>query len=245
MVSDASWRGSAGPIRKADLLDGEIYDARRELGAWSETGFDDKGWRPAFVVRPAIGVLEGQSDPPVRVVLERPTVKVASPTSGVQVFDLGQNIVGWARLTLSAPAGTEIQLRFAEMLNKDGTLFTDNLRSALVIDRYTAKGSGPETYEPRFTFHGFRYVEVSGAPQVLPPSAVTGLVVHSDLPVTGRFETSNALLNQLQSNIAWASAATSSRSRPIAHSATSAWAGPATSRSSPARRPSTWTPPPS
>jgi alpha-L-rhamnosidase len=135
--------------------------------------------------------------------MEKATVAVTNPEPGTQIFDLGQNIVGWARVALQAPVGTEIQLRYGEMLNTDGTLFTDNLRSAVATDRYVAKGAGVETFEPRFTFHGFRFVEISGAPQALPQAAVTGVVVRSDLSVSGRFETSNPLLNQLQSNIVW------------------------------------------
>jgi len=203
VATDGTWRGSSGPIRRADLLDGETYDARRELPGWASSGFDDSGWRAVAVVRPSVGPLEGESDPPVRAVMERPALSETRPAAGVQIFDLGQNIVGWARITLSAPAGTHVQVRYGEMLNKDGTLFTENLRSAVATDRYVAKGGGVETYAPRFTFHGFRYVEIRGAPQPLPPSAVTGVVVRSDLDASGRFETSDALLNQLQSNIVW------------------------------------------
>jgi alpha-L-rhamnosidase len=203
VATDGTWLGSSGPIRKADLLDGETYDARRERPGWAASGFAVSGWRPVEIVRPAIGLLEAQADPPIRVLMERPALAVTRASADAQIFDLGQNLVGWVRLRLSAPRGSDIQIRYGEMLNKDGTLFTDNLRTALATDHYLARGEGQETFEPRFTFHGFRYVEVRGAAQPLAPEAVTGVVVGSDLPLTGRFETSNPLLDQLQSNIVW------------------------------------------
>lgn len=207
IATDDSWRASTGPIRRADLLDGEVYDARldSQMKGWSTPGakLDETAWATATVLSPRVGRLEAQIEPPARVVQTLKTQKVTAPAPGVQIFDLGQNMVGSVRLSLRAPAGTLVTLRFAEMLSKDGTMFVDNLRSANAIDRYYARGGGAETYEPRFTFHGFRYVEVTGLPSPLPASAVTGLVIASDLPEAGRFATSNALLGKLQSNIVW------------------------------------------
>jgi alpha-L-rhamnosidase len=203
IATDERWRASTGPIRRVDLLDGETYDARRELPGWDRPGFPDAGWAAATAVTPAVGRIEGQMEPPPRPVATLPARQVTSPAPGVQVFDLGQNMVGWARVTLRAPAGTVVKLRFAEILNTDGTLFTEALRTANAVDFYVAKGGSAETFEPRFTFHGFRYVEVSGLPAPLPRSAVTGIVVASALEPAGTFVTSNALLNRLQSNIVW------------------------------------------
>jgi alpha-L-rhamnosidase len=203
VATDESWQGTTGPIRRADMLDGEVYDARRELGAWSAPGKASAGWRPVIVQTPKVGRLEGQIEQPVRATMTLPTRTVVSPAPGVQIFDLGQNMVGWVRLKVKAAAGTRVTLRFSEMLAKDGSMFTDNLRTAIAVDHYIARGGGVEVYEPRFAFHGFRFVEISGAGGALPPSAVTGVVVTSDLPPAGKFQTSNAMLNQLQSNIVW------------------------------------------
>ena len=126
-----------------------------------------------------------------------------SPTPGTTVYDMGQNFSGVARLTVSAPAGTVVRLRFAEMLNPGGTIYTTNLRGALCTDTYTCRGGGPEQYQPRFTFHGFRYVEVSGLPTTPGPDAVEGVVLGTDAAVVGSFDCSVPLVNQLQHNILW------------------------------------------
>jgi alpha-L-rhamnosidase len=203
VATDCTWTGSSGPWRAADLLDGETYDAQREMPLWSSPTFAADSWRSVVVLAPKVGQLEAQIEPPIRNTLTLPAKKMTSPTPGVQIFDLGQNMVGWARFSFAAEKGTTVKFRWAEILNKDGTMFTDNLRSALATDRYVAARSGQQTYEPRFTFHGFRYVEVSGHKGTLPLAAVTGVVLQSDLPLTGNFQTSNAMLNQLQSNIVW------------------------------------------
>ncbi len=151
----------------------------------------------------AAALLVGSQAPAVRVTQELKPVKITQPKPGNFVFDMGQNMVGVTRLAVRGAAGTRVQLRFAEMLNPDGTVYTANLRSARATDTYICKGGGIETFEPRFTFHGFRYVEVTGFPGTPNLNALTGLVIGSDIPVTGTFNTSSALVNQLQSNIDW------------------------------------------
>jgi alpha-L-rhamnosidase len=202
--TDASWKGSEGPIREADLLMGESYDARRAMPGWDAPGFRDAGWGAVTVDDPP-GAPRIQAHPgvPVRRVMTLPARSVTEPKPGVFVFDLGQNIVGWARLALAGPAGTTVRLRFAEVLNPDGTLYTTNLRGARCADSYTLRGGGREVWEPRFTFHGFRYVEVTGTSGRPPTDAITGVVVHSDTPPTGSFECSSPLVNRLQKNIEW------------------------------------------
>jgi len=203
LVTDEAWRASHGPILASDLLMGETYDARSELPGWDAPGFDDSSWS-AVTVGSAPGVrLVAQMAPPVRRTQELKPKAVSEPTPGAFVFDMGQNMVGWARLKVKGEAGTTITLRFAEMLNPDGTIYTTNYRSAKCTDHYTLKGTGEEVYEPLFTFRGFRYVEVTGYPGKPGLDAVTGVVVHSDMPLTGRFECSSTMLNQLQSNIVW------------------------------------------
>jgi len=211
--TDSTWQGHAGPIRSADLLMGETYDARDEQADWSMPGsmadlsgeiFTPPGqWGPVVSrdepVEVPIAPYPGE---PVRMVEELPAQKVTEPEPGMFVFDVGQNMVGVVRLKVDVPAGTEIVLRHGEMLNNDGTLYTENLRAAKATDRYIAKGGGEE-WQPRFTFHGFRYVEVTGLPAKPKPDAITGMVMMSGLRETARFECSNEKVNQLFSNIRW------------------------------------------
>ena len=130
-------------------------------------------------------------------------VSVKQLRPGVWIFDMGQNMVGWMKFRLTAPAGTTVTLRHAEVLDKEGNFYTANLRSAKETIQYTSKGGGTETFEPHFTFQGFRYVAVSGWPGEVKPEDFTGEGVHSAMERTGHFETSNALLNQLEHNIIW------------------------------------------
>jgi alpha-L-rhamnosidase len=162
VASDGSWSASVGPIVYSDLLMGERYDARRELGPWHPVAVTARGDR-------------------------------------VHIVDLGQNMVGWVRLRVSGERGTRVQLRFAEMLEPDGSLHLANLRGARQLDTYVLAGDGVEEWEPRFTFHGFRYVEVTG----IDAFELTGRVVHSDTPACGEFECSDELVNQLWRNIRW------------------------------------------
>ncbi|MGQ9524689.1 MAG: family 78 glycoside hydrolase catalytic domain, partial [Armatimonadota bacterium] len=203
IVTDDTWRASHGPILASDMLMGETYDARREIPGWDTPGFDDSKWSQV-TVRDVSGVrLVAQVGPPVRRIQELKPKTVSEPVPGSYVFDLGQNMVGWARLKVKGEAGTTVTLRFAEMLNPDGTIYTANYRSAKCTDHYTLKGGAEEVYEPLFTFRGFRYVEVTGYPGKPGLDAITGVVVHSDTPPTGKFECSSPMLNQLHSNIVW------------------------------------------
>jgi alpha-L-rhamnosidase len=203
VVSDASWRVGEGPIRASDLLMGETYDARREIAGWAEPGFDDAGWRPPEVEALGSVPVVPQVGPSVRRVAELNPQELTQPSPGVHVYDLGQNMVGFVRLRVSGPAGTTVRLRHAERLNPDGSIYTANLRTARATDTYTLKGEGLEVWEPTFTYHGFRYVEVTGYPGIPRPDAVTGIVISSALDATGVFQTSSGLVNQLQSNIVW------------------------------------------
>lgn len=201
-VTDTTWKAKTGPILYSDLLMGERYDARLELVGWDLPDYSDTDWRAVFTRQPK-SKLVPTIDEPVRKTQELKPISLTEPKKGIYVYDLGQNMVGWARLRISAPAGTEIRLRFAEMLNPDGTVYTANLRGAKATDYYICKGKGVEVYEPRFTFHGFRYVELTGAANKPGMDAITGIVVHSDTPPTGKFACSEPLLNKLQSNIVW------------------------------------------
>jgi alpha-L-rhamnosidase len=204
IVTDSAWRTSrGGPIRSADLLDGEEYDARREMSGWSGSEFDDRTWTPADVAANTRVHLVPQPNEPIRVTGDVAPVALREPKPGVYVFDLGQNIAGWVRVHVRGPAGTTVTIRHAEMLNDDGTIYTANLRSAKATDRYTLKGVGDEVYEPRFTYHGFRYVELTGLGAKPAVGDLTGRVVHSDVPKASSFESSDDLLNALFRNIVW------------------------------------------
>nr|MDQ2731217.1 glycoside hydrolase family 78 protein [Armatimonadota bacterium] len=204
VVTDGSWKSTYGPTEEADLLDGEMYDARKEMPLWDRPELNDSNWDPVdvYAAWPAqIGAYPGV---PVRKARElKPKTEWTTP--GAQVYDLGQNMVGWARIAVHGPAGTQIRLRFAEMLNPDRSVYTTNMRGARATDYYILKGGPQEVWEPHFTFHGFRYVELSGLPAATPldPNSVTGVVVHSDIPPAGTFQCSSPMVNQLQSNIQW------------------------------------------
>jgi alpha-L-rhamnosidase len=211
VVTDGSWKATYGPHLEADFLMGETYDARREMAGWAQDGFDDSKWHAAAVTdkvqgQPAThlaGQLQSYPGVTVQKILEIKSKKLTEPQKGVYVFDMGQNFAGWARLKVKAKAGTKLVLRFAEMLNPDGMVYTTNLREARCTDTYITAGRGEEIWEPRFTYHGFRYVEVAGYPMRPPMDAITGVVVNSNTPPVGSFECSNHTVNQLYSNIIW------------------------------------------
>ena len=204
VISDENWKLTAdGPIRANNEYDGEIYDARREMPGWANAGFDDAAWMPAELTTPPGDKLVAQPIEPIRVMETLKPAAMNQPKPGMFIFDMGQNMVGWARLFVDGAAGDSIKLRFAETLNADGTLFLDNIRGAKVTDVYVCKGSGPETWEPRFTYHGFRYVEMTGYPGTPSLGAIEGRVVHDDLEIVGQFESSNPLINQIYKNAFW------------------------------------------
>jgi alpha-L-rhamnosidase len=201
VLSDGSWRTSTGPLLASGIYPGETYDARADVAGWSEPDFDDSGWRPA-APRPDIITPQARVAPPVRR-FERLSVReVITSPSGRTLLDFGQNLVGRLRLEVAGPAGTVVTLRHAEVL-EHGELGTRPLRGAAATDRYTLRGGSTETWEPEFTFHGFRYAEVEGWPGTLDPSAITAVVVHSDMARTGWFSCSDDLVNRLHENVVW------------------------------------------
>ena len=203
VVTDDTWKTHASPILASDFMLGESYDSRLEIPGWDKPGLDESDWTPAQVRTEPARLLESQVMPPVREIRELHSQSVKKSKPGRWVFDLGQNMVGVVRLKVAAPAGTEITLHHAEMLNPDGSIYTTNLRGAPSVDHYICNGGGVETWQPRFTFHGFRYVEITGLTGVPKKDAVTGVVIGSDTPRTGEFSCSDPRLNQLQSNIQW------------------------------------------
>ncbi len=205
VVTDKTWKAGYGPILESDFLMGETVDGRKEMPGWDTAGFDDSSWDEVAVTDKSegIGIIQSYPGETVQKILEIKPKKLTEPEEGVYVFDMGQNFAGWVRLKVNGKAGTKVVLRFAEMLNPDGTIYTENLRAARCTDTYILKGTGKEFWEPHFTFHGFRYVEVTGYPGKPGLDAITGVVVHSAIPMAGSFECSSAMVNQLYSNIVW------------------------------------------
>jgi alpha-L-rhamnosidase len=211
IITDESWRmNSDGAILHSDIYDGELYDARKEVPGWDVATFDASGWQPAHIGSQVSARMVAQPNEPIRVTDELKPVSLTEPTPGVYIFDLGQNFAGWCRFHFQATSGTTITMRHGEALNEDGTLFTANLNcgwrrkdGALQTERYTFRSNEPEIFEPHFTYHGFRYVEVTGLPARPSIDAVVGRVFHSSAPEVGSFECSSSLLNKLMHNILW------------------------------------------
>ena len=204
VISDESWRITVnGPIRANNEYDGEEYDAQMEMPGWDNPAFDDAKWEKVQLVSAPEGTLRAENIEPIRVTGTIKPIAVNMPQPGMYVFDMGQNMVGWCQLKVKGAKGTAVKMRFAEVLKKDGTLYLDNIRSAKVTDIYTLKGSGEEVFEPRFTYHGFRYVEVTGFPGIPTAENILGCVVNDDVKEAGEFVTSNPLLNQIRKNIYW------------------------------------------
>jgi alpha-L-rhamnosidase len=203
IVTDGDWKSSRGPILSSSLYDGETYDARLEQPGWNASGFDDARWKPVVVVEAAKDVLVAQGSPPVRRVAELTPVSIKRVGNGQFIVDMGQNMVGWVRLTVQGAAGTTVTLRHTEVLDAEGRPYLANLRTADQLVSYTLKGQGLESFEPHFSFQGFRYVTVAGYPGALTSEKIRGVVLHSDLSDTGDFHSSEPLLDQLQRNIVW------------------------------------------
>lgn len=198
------WRMTESAIRSSEIYNGEDYDARAEIPGWDGAGFDAGAWKEcALGEKPAIKLL-AQVDPPIRVTRTMPVAKLLKPRPGVFVCDFGQNFSGWCRLKVSGAAGTTVRLRYAEILQPSGDVDMSNLRGAKATDRYTLRGDpAGETYEPRFTYHGFRYVEITGLPGDLNAESVLGIVAHSDAAVTGEFTAHNKTVQEIWNNAFW------------------------------------------
>lgn len=203
VVSDGSWKLGTSPLTVAHLYHGEEFDARLENRGWALPGFEARGWGPVTVLSAPGVALEPNPAPPIRVMREIRPVAVTEPRPGVFVFDMGQNFAGWVRVSAEGPTGTRIALRHAELVRQDGVIDPETNRNARNTDVWILAGTGPESYEPRFTYHGFRYVEITGFPGRPSLEDVTGCVVHADLPETGSFTSSDKDLNRLWNNARW------------------------------------------
>jgi len=201
VVTDESWTAGPSAVLFNDLYDGQAIDARRYSDAWLEPGFSDEAWTGVHPAELDFSTLTPYIGPPVRRQEELPPIKIWTSPTGKTLVDFGQNLVGWIRASVQGPAGTTITLRHAEVLEKE-ELGTRPLRTAKATDRFILSG-GEDVFEPTFTFHGFRYVEVDGWPGELTSDTLTAVVVSSELRRIGEFECSDEMLNQLHRNVVW------------------------------------------
>jgi len=203
ICTDQNWKASNGAIIASDIYNGETYDSRKEMPGWASAGFDDSKWEKAAVADHSKQVLVAPQGVPVKAIEEIKAIKQITTPKGEMVYDMGQNMVGWVRLKVKGNKGDQITLKFAEVLDKEGNFYTDNLRKAKCTDVFILNGSGEEVLEPHFTFHGFRFVKIEGVSVPLSLDQITGVVIHSDMTPTGSFTCSSPLINQLQHNIQW------------------------------------------
>lgn len=205
VATDESWRASQGPLRETDLLQGETYDARLAQEGWNRPGFDDAAWDIAQVYTDQSGrEIQIYPGDPVQVIQEFKPKSITPREDGKYIIDFGQNFAGVVRLQVKGNEGDSIVLRYGEMLHPDGALVTENLRMARATDTYVLRGdSEGEQWQPQFTFHGFQYVEIAGLREQPSEDVLVGLAMSSVTPEVGSFQTDNAMLNQLYSNIVW------------------------------------------
>jgi alpha-L-rhamnosidase len=204
IATDEAWKADASPITFAEIYDGETFDARLTQQGWDRAEFKDAAWKPSTVVEPKAPEVVAQYFPPIREEQVITAKSITHPASGVYVFDFGQNLSGVPRLHASGKRGQDLRLRFAEVLNPDGTIYTDNLRTAKATDHYIlAGGSNGEDFQPEFTYHGFRYIEIKGLTAAPSVGTVKAVVFHTDAPFTVKFATGHAMVNQLWSNVLW------------------------------------------
>ncbi len=205
VVTDDSWKTTLdGPIRMSDIYNGEMYDARKALDNWTTASFDDVSWdkaavntslrRDHLVISPA---------PPVTAHERIKPVSIITTPKGEKVIDFGQNLVGWVSFETSGPAGDSLVIQHAEVLDKEGNFYIENLRGAQQQITYLFNGEGVESYQPHFTFQGFRYIKLTGRSDLINADNISAVVLHSATPPSGTFETSDPLINQLQHNIVW------------------------------------------
>jgi alpha-L-rhamnosidase len=203
VVSDNSWRCTIGSITYSEIYNGEIIDARKQRTGWRQPGYDYSNWNGVTVQDYSKSILVATQNEPVRKHEEFTPVKIVTTPKGEKVIDFGQNLVGWVIMKANGNAGDTITISHAEVLDKYGNFYAENLRAAKAQAKYVLRGDGEEIFEPHFTFFGFRYIKVDGYPGELKPEDFTAVALYSDMHPTGSFSCSNPLINQLQHNIQW------------------------------------------
>lgn len=203
ILTDESWKTSYSPILKSEIYSGEYYDARMEQSGWNTVRFNDRQWGPVTAMGRSYSLLSSQVNNPVRVVRQVAPIEIRKIHNDCWLIDMGQNLVGWAKLRVKGEPGTVVSMRFAEVLASRDSIYTVNLRNASAKDSYVLKGKGTEEYAPSFTFHGFRYIELSGYPGGLSKDDIIAEVISSVEAPTGIIKTSNELVNRMYSLGIW------------------------------------------
>ena len=203
IISDENWKSSTGPIKSVEIYHGETYDARDEKSGWSSAEYNDAAWKGVTLPSYDFNNLVATENEPVTKHQTIKAIKVITTPEGDKVLDFGQNMVGWVVVKAKGNAGDKISIKHAEVLDKKGNFYTENLRAAKATATYILKGGAEETFEPHFTFYGFRYIKIEGYPGEINPDNFIAVVLHSDMKPTGTFSSSNTLINQLQHNIQW------------------------------------------
>lgn len=203
IVTDEKWKSSISAIKSVEIYHGETYDAREEKNGWSKAGFNDAGWKGVTLPTVPFNNLVATENEPVKKHETFKAIKLITTPAGEKVLDFGQNLVGWVVVKASGSAGDKIVIKHAEVLDKAGNFYTENLRAAKATATYILKGGAEESFEPHFTFYGFRYIKIENYPGEIKPENFTAVALYSDMKPTGTFTSSNALINQLQHNIQW------------------------------------------
>jgi len=204
VVSDPSWKATAkGPIIANNEFDGEEYDARLEMQGWSNVGFDDANWQAVDKMDAPAGVLTAQQNPNLCIQDQIKPVAITERADGHFILDMGQNMVGWLSVKLKGKANQPVTMRFAETMQKDNELYVANLRKARATDVYIPSEDGEFTWQPSFVYHGFRFVEISGLDYRPSLSDFTGDVIYDKMETSGKFSSSNAMVDQIHKNAFW------------------------------------------
>ena len=203
IVTDEKWKSTNSAIQSVEIYHGETFDARAEKNGWASAGYNDGDWKGVSLLSTAFDNLTAEENEPVRKHETFKPIKLITTPSGEKVLDFGQNLVGWVIVKAKGSAGDEVVIKHAEVLDKTGNFYTENLRAAKATATYILKGGTEETFEPHFTFYGFRYIKLENYPGEINPDNFTAVALYSDMKPTGTFTSSNALINQLQHNIQW------------------------------------------
>lgn len=203
LITDESWRSSYGAVQSSEIYDGETIDHTKEQKGWNNNSFDDTKWSSVTTIPSGYKHLLATYNEPIKKHEVFTAVKMITTPKGERVLDFGQNLVGWVKVKASGKAGNTIVIKHAEVLDKFGNFYTDNMRSAKTTATYILNGQGEEEFEPHFTFYGFRYIKIEGDLAEIKPENFTAVALYSAMPMTGSFTSSNKLVNQLQQNIQW------------------------------------------
>jgi alpha-L-rhamnosidase len=205
LMTNDTWKTSSGPIIRNDILGGETYDARLEKAGWDSAGYNDSGWKHAVIKKRPGGSMRSQLMPPIRRHRLVKPINFSNPKPGIYVYDMGQLFAGWARLQVKGPRGTKVTIKYSAYLDKEsGLIDKRNYPAPLETDYYILKGdTAGEVYEPRFTFHPVRYLQLEGYPGIPTRRSIEGRIVHSAVDMSGGFVCSNPLFNKIHRNSFW------------------------------------------